>query len=409
MIQEVVGTQVGRYYLPAFGGVAFSNNEFRWSPRISREDGLVRLVPGLGTRAVDRLSDDYPVLLSPGQPGLRAKVTPEEQLRYAPRRVDLINLDANRFATVLIADLLQAVRVEIPDVQAGVLGVSTPTACTRSAASTGTARTDNLVATFEGLASNTPVPGADAVAAAGAPREDRRPGGHRVRPRRHRPLPAAVPPAVGPGRRRRRSAIPKDIPAERVIFAARRFVSNGRVPDLTHIVFVDPEAYAALGDAEALRDVGRAVGRLNKILPKRRFVLMGPGRWGSRGDIKLGVPVTYSDISNTPLLIEIASHREGSVPELSFGTHFFQDLVESSIRYLPLYPGEDGGVLNREFLTGARRTSSRRSCPSTRTSRPAIRVIDVAAASGGLLLKVAMNADEDEALGFSARLISCSP
>jgi len=48
MIQEVVGTRVGRYYMPAWSGVAFSNNEFRWSPRIRREDGLVRLVPGSG-------------------------------------------------------------------------------------------------------------------------------------------------------------------------------------------------------------------------------------------------------------------------------------------------------------------------------------------------------------------------
>jgi pyruvate,water dikinase len=66
MIQEVVGNQVGKYFLPSFAGVAFSHNEFRWSPRIEREDGLLRLVPGLGTRAVDRLSDDYPVLLAPG-------------------------------------------------------------------------------------------------------------------------------------------------------------------------------------------------------------------------------------------------------------------------------------------------------------------------------------------------------
>ena len=50
MIQEVVGKKVGKYFLPAFSGVAFSNNDFRWSPRIKREDGLVRMVPGLGTR-----------------------------------------------------------------------------------------------------------------------------------------------------------------------------------------------------------------------------------------------------------------------------------------------------------------------------------------------------------------------
>ena len=65
MIQAVVGKQVGKYFFPAFAGVAFSRNEFRWSSRIRREDGLVRMVPGLGTRAVDRLSDDYPILVAP--------------------------------------------------------------------------------------------------------------------------------------------------------------------------------------------------------------------------------------------------------------------------------------------------------------------------------------------------------
>ena len=64
MIQEVVGQTAGKYFLPACSGVAFSNNEFRWSARIKRDDGLIRLVPGLGTRAVDRVADDYPVLIA---------------------------------------------------------------------------------------------------------------------------------------------------------------------------------------------------------------------------------------------------------------------------------------------------------------------------------------------------------
>ena len=55
LIQEVVGKKVGDYFFPAFAGVALSNNEFRWSNRIKLEDGLVRMVPGLGTRAVDRV------------------------------------------------------------------------------------------------------------------------------------------------------------------------------------------------------------------------------------------------------------------------------------------------------------------------------------------------------------------
>jgi hypothetical protein len=397
MIQEVVGTQVGRYYLPAFGGVAFSNNEFRWSPRIAREDGLVRLVPGLGTRAVDRLSDDYPVLLSPGQPGLRANVTPEELMKYTPRRVDLINLDANRFATVLIADLLKQYGSKYPMFKE-VFSACDQDGLRPVGGFDWDGSTDNLVASFEGLASRT----AFLVQVRALLRV--------LQEKIGRPVdvefahdgtdfyllqcrPQSAQDDAAP------QIIPDDIPGDRVVFFARRFVSNGRVPDLTHVVFVRPEAYEALGDLESLRDVGRAVGRLNKLLPKRQFVLMGPGRWGSRGDIKLGVPVTYSDISNTSLLIEIASRRDGSMPELSFGTHFFQDLVESSIRYLPLYPDEEGGVLNRAFLDRAPNVFAAL-VPEHADLAGVITVIDVAAATGGQVLKVLMNADENRAVGY---------
>ena len=89
---------------------------------------------------------------------------------------------------------------------------------------------------------------------------------------------------------------------------------------------------------------------LNKLLPKRQFILIGPGRWGSRGDIKLGVPVTYSDINNSAMLIEVARQKGNYLPDLSFGTHFFQDLVEASIRYLPLYPDDPEITFKESFL-----------------------------------------------------------
>ncbi|MCB1151658.1 hypothetical protein KDK88_08910 [bacterium] len=109
LIQEVVGRKAGRWFLPAFAGVAFSRTEFRWSPRIRREDGLVRLVPGLGTRAVDRTRDDYPVLAVPGKPDLRVNVAADEVVRYAPRRVDVIDLQDNTFRTVKMSELLEDV------------------------------------------------------------------------------------------------------------------------------------------------------------------------------------------------------------------------------------------------------------------------------------------------------------
>ena len=94
---------------------------------------------------------------------------------------------------------------------------------------------------------------------------------------------------------------------------------------------------------------------------------MGPGRWGSRGDIKLGVSVTYSDINNTAVLMEIAAKRGNYVPDLSFGTHFFQDLVEAGIRYLPLFPGERGEVFNELFL---RRVAEHPRRPAARVRAP---------------------------------------
>ena len=95
--------------MPAFSGVGFSNNEFRWSPRIRREDGLLRLVPGLGTRAVDRVSDDYPVLVAPSQPNLRVNVSTDEAVRYSPKKIDVIDLEENRFVTKDIRELLEEI------------------------------------------------------------------------------------------------------------------------------------------------------------------------------------------------------------------------------------------------------------------------------------------------------------
>jgi hypothetical protein len=161
-------------------------------------------------------------------------------------------------------------------------------------------------------------------------------------------------------------------------------------------VYVDPERYAA-HDQKGLRDVGRAVGKLNKVLPKRQFVLIGPGRWGSRGDIKLGVPVTYSDINNTAMLVEVARRRGGYVPELSFGTHFFQDLVEADIRYLPLYPDEPGNAFDEVFLARSRSILPEL-LPEFASLADTVRVIDVPRETDGRVLTVLMNEELGEAV-----------
>jgi hypothetical protein len=115
LIQEVVGKKVGHYFLPIFGGVAFSKNEFRWSPRIRREDGMLRIVPGLGTRAVDRVGNDYPVLISPNRPNLRVNTLVSEQVQYSPRYMDLINFKSGAIETVDAIEFFKEHHEEFPN------------------------------------------------------------------------------------------------------------------------------------------------------------------------------------------------------------------------------------------------------------------------------------------------------
>ena len=399
LLQEVVGNRVGRYFLPTFAGVAFSNNEFRWSARIARADGLVRLVPGLGTRAVDRVSDDYPVLVAPGQPGLRVNVTPDEIVRYAPRKVDVIDMESGSFTTIPVERLLAECGPDIPGFQQ-LLSVADESGIHRPYLLDWSPRGGRLVVTFEPLLESTPFLARIRALLRLLREKTRGPvdiefasDGRDLYLLQCRPQSFADDAAP--------AAIPADLPADKVIFEARRYVSNGRVPDLTHVVYVDPDEYAALPDAASLKRVGQAVGRLNKVLPKRQFLLMGPGRWGSRGDLKLGVPVGYSDINNAAALVEVARKRGGYVPDVSFGTHFFQDLVEASIRYLPLFPDDPEIRFHETFLTGSPNVLASL-VPDFRDLEDVVRVIDVPAASGGSVLRLLMNADEDHAVALLA-------
>jgi len=399
MIQEVVGTRVGKYFLPAFAGVAFSNNEFRWSPRIKREDGLVRLVFGLGTRAVDRIGDDYPVLLAPGQPGLRVNATADETLRYSPRKMDLINLETRSFETVLVADFLRECGNELPQVRRIVSIVDHDQIRRPGGLALDFSRQDAVV-TFAGLLADTPFMAQMATLlkvlreTMGTPVDIEFASDGKdlylLQCRSQSFIEGSAP-----------SPIPRDIPRNRILFTANRYISDGRVPDITHVVYVDPEEYSRLDSLDELRDVGRAVSRLNKVLPRRKFILMGPGRWGSRGDIRLGVSVTYSDINNTALLVEIA-HRKGSyVPDLSFGTHFFQDLVEAQIRYLPLYPGVEGSILNDTFFMGSENLLPEL-VPEFAHLSDVLRVVEVPREAEGQILRILLNADLEEAVGLLA-------
>jgi hypothetical protein len=397
MIQEVVGKKIDRYFFPAFAGVAFSQNNFRWSSRIKQEDGLLRLVPGLGTRAVDRLSDDYPVLIAPGKPNLRVNASSEEIIRYAPKYIDVIDLEDRVFKTLKINDLLREFGNQYP-LNNRVLSEITHGHIQNIRPIGNDFSDGSYIVTFNELIANTPF--IDQIRGAinlleiefdfPVDLEFAHDGQDlyllQCRKQSHSKV-------------RKPGVIPAKIEPENILFTAEKHITNGSLTNITHIVYIDPDKYSLVGSKEDLHRIGTCVGLINELLPKHQYILMGPGRWGSRGDIKLGVSVTYSQINNTAMLIEIAKRTRDYVPELSFGTHFFQDLVEANIFYLPLYPDDAGILFNDHFFEHADNIFPRL-LPDYSDLTEYIKVLDLSNYKEGKSMNVVMNEEKSYAVAY---------
>ena len=395
MIQKVVGQCFGDYFLPAWAGVAFSRNEYRWNKSIRREDGLLRLVMGLGTRAVDRVGADYPRMVALTSPTIRPESDAEDIRKYSQRHVDLINLRKNCFESVPLSRLLGE-NLAFPCLDE-IVSLCRDDHLEVPATAIVSGPVQQLVVTFDKLLRGAEFPGGfkemlrALEAAYKCPVDVEFAFDGKVlyilqcRPQAERLELAKV-------------TVPGDVPRERLVFSATRHVPSADVPDLEYVVYIDPRVYDAIGTYQDKTQVARVVGKINNALTERRFALMGPGRWGSN-DINLGVRITYADINQASLLIEIARHKDGYTPEVSYGTHFFQDLVEDAIAYVPLFPDEPGAVFNEAFFNDSENHLGKL-LPGQAEYEKWVRVIDVAACTGGGRLHVVTDAETDRGLGF---------
>ncbi len=397
LIQEVVGKRIGDYFIPAFAGVAFSNNEFRWSPRIRREDGIIRMVAGLGTRAVDRVGNDYPVLVSPNRPEIQVNTLVDETVQYSQHNMDVINLKKGRLETVPTLEFLRQNWDDYPMIDR-IVSIHRDDMLTPVVGILHDARDEDMVITFSKLIGDKRfIPQIKRLLSIlkekmGNPVDiEFAHDGDALYILQCRPQSHAI--------EMERVPIPKNIPQDRKLFSAGKYVTTSHIENIEYVVYVDPAAYETLEEREMIYSVAQAVGALNRALPKRKFILMGPGRWGSRGDIKLGVPITYNDINNTALLIEIARIKGGYQPELSFGTHFFQDLVEADIHYLPLYPDEPENLFNDEMFRIAPNHLGEL-LPKYAGLEDVIKVVDLSEISRGGTLSVVMDGEANSALAY---------
>jgi hypothetical protein len=352
LIQVVKGETYDQYYLPHAAGVAFSRNFFRWSPEIKREDGFVRLVWGLGTRAVERIGNDYPRLVALSHPLLRPEVSPKAIRRYSQKFVDLIDLQDNTLKTLPISEVLDphypVLRYLAQIDQSGYLSpIHSPIS---------EQEVDQLILTFDELLKRTPL--ADRLRKMLQILEKHYNSPVDTEFTVHISDPSSLHPEVEicilqcrPQSHLKDSEVhlPKNIPEEDIVFSTSRMVPKGRVDWIKYVVYVPPENYFSLPTEAARAEVGRAISKLNAALVDQVFICVGPGRWGTR-NLDLGVYIGYSDIYNTRALIEVTGQETGQAPEPSFGTHFFQDLVEANIYPLAIDLEDEDAIFSREFF-----------------------------------------------------------
>jgi pyruvate, water dikinase len=384
LVMRVSGMPYDRYFFPCLAGVAFSRNLYAWSSRIDPERGIVRLVFGLGTRAVERVGKDYPRMIAVSNPLLRPEAG-MEITRYSQRRVDLLDLEANEFKSLPLSNLLAGGDYPGLNLLVSVMSDDYPQDPIGERVD-GPPR--DYVLTFNNLIRRTDfIPVMDAMLERLERAYDHAVdieftasigplGKARVNLLQCRPL--FLPGHSG------EVSIPEGLSDDRVLFKSGRMISGGVIKDMRYIVYIDPERYSAVPGLDMKRGLGRLVGRINEHPSVREggVMMMGPGRWGS-SNIDLGVNVSYSDIDNAAVLVEMAREDAGHVPELSYGTHFFQDLVEAQVVYLPLYPDDPESEYNEAFFAGSP-NALLGLLPDAGELEEYVCVIDVPAAAGGL-------------------------
>jgi hypothetical protein len=381
-------------------GVAFSRNLYAWNSRIDPSKGIIRLVFGLGTRAVERVGGDYPRMIAVSHPQLRPEIGPKIA-RYSQHQVDLLDLEANRLTTQSVPEMLDGLDYPNLHLLVSVMKDGYPYDPIYSHIE-GSA--EDLILTFNNLISRTElvkILGAilsqletiyghpvDIEFTASLDSEGR----VRVNLLQCRPL--FLPGSSGP------VALPTDLPSERILFRSQRMISGGVVRNIRYILYIDPRRYSAIQSVETKKGLGRVVGRVNghPRVVEGKILMMGPGRWGSN-NIDLGVNVGYSDLDNASVLVEIAREEAGHVPEVSYGTHFFQDLVENRIIYLPVYPDDPQAGFNVRFFESSPNILADL-LPDASEFGDWLHLIDVSASSHGKLAQVVADPQVQKAVCY---------
>ncbi|MDP8254098.1 MAG: PEP/pyruvate-binding domain-containing protein [Candidatus Kaelpia aquatica] len=350
LVQRVSGSEHKNYFFPDLAGVGISYNTYVWNNEIDPEAGMLRLVFGLGTRAVNRVEGDYPRIVAIDDP-LRKPYAEEDLKRFSQHKVDLIDIRNNNLETCDFNKLIK------DSAYPHIKSIAIEDCLTIRNPSDGKSKKKNSwVLTFDRLLKEQDIIGSFKKILSSLQKFYNYPveieftinlrdnNTFKINLLQCRPLQTK-----GLGSKVK---MPSKVESNRLFFESNGYFLGGNISQrIDKIIYVDPEGYSKLALQEKY-EVARIVGRLNKSIEDRYntpTLLAGPGRWGTTTP-SLGIPVSFAEINNVAVLAEIAFSAGNLMPELSFGTHFFQDLVETNIFYVALFPEKDGVYLNDNLL-----------------------------------------------------------
>ncbi len=352
LVQRVSGSSYGRYFFPQLAGVAFSFNPYAWSRDIEPEAGMLRLVYGLGTRAVNRSDDDYTRVVALNDPSRRPEANFDEVKRYSQHRADVLDLETDSFVNLYVTDILKRDKGLPLD-----LFATKDEVLERFMAENEISSISPYVLTFERLLRDTPFIG-DMEEMLSVLKEvygvhvDIEFTANFLKDSYFINLLQCRPFQVQAGSETE-SGFPRIENKDIIIDAHGGVIGHSRILKIDRVVYVKPSEYALLPEPERYalaRFIGGAMREMKR--DELSIFLIGPGRWGTSTP-SLGVPVTFFEISPVSVLCEIDVMHEGLVPDLSLGTHFFNEMVEMNMQYVAYFSAKEENLFKSSYFEEA--------------------------------------------------------
>ena len=354
LVQRVSGSFHDKIFTPQTAGVGFSFNPYVWSEYIDPTAGVLRLVFGLGTRAVEPRDDDYTRIVALNAPQRRPEVSRGEIRQYTQHKVDVLDLEANQLISIDFSELAR----RCPNLPLDLFS-SKDRELEESLNLPGMEKPFTRILTFDRFLSKTNfVPDMRKILHLLQQAYDYPvdieftcnffdDNHYKINLLQCRPFQVKGGPPVS-------DPPPNIAEADLILQAQGAVIGPSRISRIDRFVYVSPAVYSKMPVKDCYY-VARLIGQLmhlKNFYDNKTIMLLGPGRWGTTTP-SLGVPISFSDINTISILCEMVTMRPDLIPDVSLGTHLFSELVEMDILYLALFPHQQGNFLHERFFEQA--------------------------------------------------------